>query len=82
MRSPEISIFFGMLLLSCWILILVFCWYCYKRVFGKAGYTDSGLQAILVMIPIVNLFVLYKFVFKEWPIQEKLKQLTQSDWQR
>lgn len=33
------------------------------------------------MIPIVNLFVLYKFIFKEWPIQEKFKRLTDSGWQ-
>jgi len=81
MNSPEIPIFIGILGLSIWILIIVFCWYCYKRVFGKAGYQDAGFQAILVLIPIVNLFVLYKFVFKDWPIQAQIQRSSGPGWQ-
>ncbi len=42
-------------------------------IFRKAGY--SGVQMILLFVPIVNLVIFVWFALTEWPIQKELRDL-------
>ena len=42
-------------------------------IFRKAGY--SGVQIILLFVPIVNLVLFVWFALTEWPIQKELREL-------
>jgi len=42
-------------------------------IFRKAGY--SGIQIILLFVPIVNLVLFVWFALSEWPIQKELREL-------
>jgi hypothetical protein len=42
-------------------------------IFRKAGY--SGVQIILLFVPIVNLVIFVWFALTEWPIQKELREL-------
>jgi hypothetical protein len=42
-------------------------------IFRKAGY--SGVQMILLFVPIVNLVIFVWFALSEWPIQKELREL-------
>jgi len=42
-------------------------------IFRKAGY--SGIQIILLFVPIVNLVLFVWFALTEWPIQKELREL-------
>jgi hypothetical protein len=42
-------------------------------IFRKAGY--SGVQMILLFVPIVNLVIFVWFALTEWPIQKELREL-------
>jgi len=42
-------------------------------IFRKAGY--SGVQIILLFVPIVNLVLFIWFALTEWPIQKELREL-------
>ena len=41
------------------------------RIFSKAGY--SGWLSILMLIPLVNLILLFYFAFAKWPIQREIE---------
>jgi hypothetical protein len=45
-------------------------------IFRKAGY--SGLQLILVLIPVINIAVFVWFALTEWPIQREIRMLKAS----
>lgn len=42
-------------------------------IFRKAGY--SGIQIILLFIPLVNVIVFVWFALSEWPVEKELKNL-------
>lgn len=41
------------------------------RICGKAGY--SGWLSLLILIPVVNLLLLYFLAFSEWPSLRKFR---------
>jgi uncharacterized membrane protein YhaH (DUF805 family) len=43
----------------------------FVRIFQKAGRT--GWWAVLMLIPIVNIIVLWIFAFSQWPALDRLK---------
>jgi hypothetical protein len=49
-----------------WVFLMVL-------IFRKAGY--SGIQIILLFVPIVNIVLFVWFALTEWPIQKELKEL-------
>jgi hypothetical protein len=49
-----------------WVVLMVL-------IFRKAGY--SGVQIILLFVPIVNLVLFIWFAITEWPIQKELREL-------
>lgn len=42
-------------------------------IFRKAGY--SGMQIVLLFVPVVNIAVFVWFALTEWPIQKELRGL-------
>jgi bacteriorhodopsin len=58
--------FFAFLGFIVWVVLMVL-------IFKKAGY--SGLQMILLFIPLVNVMVFIWFALTEWPIEKELKNL-------
>lgn len=48
------------------LALFVFIIYVYVRILHKAGY--SGWWLLLLIIPIVNLIMIWVFAFSEWPI--------------
>jgi hypothetical protein len=46
------------------------------NIFRRAGYAAS--QGYLMLIPIVNIFVFFKFAFSVWPIERELRKLNPS----
>ena len=42
-------------------------------IFRKAGY--SGIQIVLLFIPLVNVVVFVWFALTEWPVEKELKSL-------
>jgi hypothetical protein len=57
---------FAMLGFIVWVFLTVL-------IFRKAGY--SGIQIILLFVPIVNLVLFVWFALTEWPIQKELREL-------
>jgi len=43
------------------VVIVVPCW----RIVGKAGY--AGAWSLLVLVPVVNVILLWVFAFAKWP---------------
>jgi hypothetical protein len=58
--------FFAFLGFIVWVVLMVL-------IFKKAGY--SGLQIILLFIPLVNVIAFIWFVLTEWPIEKEVKSL-------
>ncbi len=53
------------LILFCWsAIIIVPAW----RIVSKAGY--SGALSFLLLIPLVNIILLWVFAFVKWPIEK------------
>ena len=65
MRSlglPELLVLlFGFWLLPFW------------KIFSKAGY--PGVMAVTMLVPIVNIIVLFYLGFAEWPVLRELERL-------
>jgi uncharacterized membrane protein YhaH (DUF805 family) len=57
-------------LLVCLIMIAIVV-VPFVRIFQKAGRT--GWWAVLILIPIVNIIVLWIFAFSQWPALDRLK---------
>jgi len=58
--------FFAFLGFIVWAVLMVL-------IFKKAGY--SGIQIILLFIPLVNVIAFIWFAVTEWPIEKELRQL-------
>jgi hypothetical protein len=58
--------FFAFLGFIMWVVLMVL-------IFKKAGY--SGIQIILLFVPVVNVFLFIWFAITEWPIEKELKSL-------
>jgi hypothetical protein len=63
------SSIFGLIFL---ILFIVIYW----RIFSKAGY--NGALSLLLLIPIVNIIMLFVLAFGNWPIHRELNALRQQ----
>ena len=46
------------------------------NIFRRAGYPAS--KGYLMLIPIVNVFVFFRFAFSAWPIERELRKLDPS----
>ncbi len=61
------------LILACiFLFALVFLLIPYIRIFGKAGFSPA--LGILMVVPLVNLVMLYYLAFAEWPALKKNPQ--------
>ena len=57
------------LLLVIFVVILLPYW----KIFQKAGY--QGWLAICMLVPILNVIVLFWFAFSKWPIELRLERM-------
>ena len=48
----------------------------YWKIFSKAGF--SGLLSLTLIVPIVNVVMLFYLAFAEWPIHRELNRVKQS----
>jgi hypothetical protein len=55
------------------IVVAVLCVWAYWRIFTKAGY--PGAMGILMVIPLLNVIMLFFLAFSEWPVLKELKAL-------
>jgi len=55
------------------IAAVVLCVWAYWRIFAKAGY--PGAMGILMVIPLLNVIMLFFLAFREWPVLKELKAL-------
>ena len=55
------------------IAAVVLCVWAYWRIFAKAGY--PGAMGILMVIPLLNVIMLFFLAFSEWPVLKELKAL-------
>ncbi len=62
--------FFAFIGFIVWVLLMVL-------IFRKAGY--SGLQIVLLFIPVVNVAAFVWFALTEWPIQKELRALKEGN---
>lgn len=53
------------------VKLLIFC-----KIFSKAGY--SWALGLLILIPIVNIIMVFFLAFADWPIQKELRRLKQQ----
>jgi hypothetical protein len=59
------------------LLLLVFLVWIWATIFKKAGY--SWAMALLMLVPLVNLFVLIYFAWAEWPLEAELARCKPQD---
>lgn len=63
--------FLGVSVFSATFLYLVgLVWW---KIFSRAGY--CGALGLLMFVPLINLIMLCKLAFREWPVQRRLNQL-------
>src|SRR5215467_10541404 len=55
------------------IVAVVLSVWAYWRIFAKAGY--PGAMGILMVIPLLNVIMLFFLAFSEWPVLKELKAL-------
>jgi hypothetical protein len=48
--------------IACIVALIIWPWF---KIFAKAGF--SGWMALLMLIPLVNLIMLFYLAFAEWP---------------
>ncbi len=61
---PELIL---ILVVACVVIVLLVV--PYWRIFGKAGFSPA--LSLLMLVPLVNIVMLYYLAFAEWPIQKK-----------
>jgi uncharacterized membrane protein YhaH (DUF805 family) len=62
-------VFMGFMILISLALTLIIWW----RIFSKAGW--SGALSLLMLVPFVNLIMMFYVAFATWPIQRELEAL-------
>jgi len=59
--------------ISIWMLLIIsvviFFYYLIGRIASKAGY--NPWWALIVLVPVVNLIMIWIFAFKKWPAIDK-----------
>jgi heme/copper-type cytochrome/quinol oxidase subunit 2 len=55
------------------MVAVVLCVWAYWRIFTKAGY--PGAMGIMMVIPFLNVIMLFFLAFSEWPVLKELKAL-------
>ena len=61
----QYSMWHGIVLLA---LVIVFLWLA-SRILAKAGF--SGLWCLILLVPLVNIIMVWVFAFKSWPSLQK-----------
>lgn len=54
------------------VLLMVFLFAIWWKIFKKAGY--SGALGLLMWVPLINFILLLVLAFSKWPIQMRLEQ--------
>jgi type VI protein secretion system component VasK len=67
---PEIMLILG-IWVACMILIVLIP---YWKIFGKAGFSPA--LSLLMVIPLVNIAMLYYLAFSDWPSHRRSPQQT------
>lgn len=60
---------FGFGGLIVWIAVTILFLWLYARILGRAGF--SPLWALVMLVPIVNLVMLWVFAFVRWPAVDR-----------
>ena len=56
-------------LATLFILLLTVTSLCWRNIFVKAGF--RSLHGYLMFIPVVNIFIFFRFAFGKWPIEQQ-----------
>lgn len=56
-----------------YLAMIALCVFMYYKLAKKAGY--PGWYTILAFVPILNIVVMFLYVFKEWPIEQEVRAL-------
>ena len=59
----------GLFAVAIWVIFLI----AYVKIISRAGY--SGWWVLVMFVPILNIVMLLVFAYKEWPIQQELREL-------
>jgi hypothetical protein len=59
-------------LITIFILGMLVTSLCWGNIFIKAGF--RSFRGYLMLIPVVNIFVFFRFAFGKWPIEQQLQQ--------
>jgi len=52
----------------------IFGFVVWDNIFSRAGYSDHGLRAFLLFIPVINFIIFFQFAFGEWPIERQKRE--------
>lgn len=63
----------GMGVILLYIAVIVAMFVAYYKIVEKSGY--PGWYVFVMLVPCVNIIMLFMFAFKPWPIQEELERL-------
>jgi len=58
------------------IIIGIFFIVPYWKIFAKAGF--SGWMSLTLIVPFLNIIMLFYLAFAEWPVHKELNRLKQS----
>ena len=61
--APEV------LILLMGLVVVLIPWY---KIFSKAGYSSGWGMSLAMLVPVVNVVLLFWFAFATWPIEQKL----------
>ncbi len=75
--SALIPMVIGMLVFS--LISVIIGILIYWKIFSKAGF--SGWLSLTMLIPLVNIIMMFYLAFAEWPVVRELNQLKQSKQQ-
>lgn len=65
-----VSVIIGaIMILAALVLMMIPYW----RIVAKAGY--SGWLSLLMLIPLVNIVVLFIFAFSDWPLEQRARNV-------
>ena len=74
MSSESVSILGGLLTIFIIVVVaIVVMLIPYWKIYQRTG--QSGAMALLLLIPLINIIMLFILAFGEWPIERELNEL-------
>ena len=72
-NEAAINLFGGLVTFFISLAIFLVLMWPYVKIVQKAGY--SGWHVLWMLVPVLNLVMLFVFAFSRWPIEEKVERL-------